>query len=154
MGSLSPVSPPSQQVAEGPSEGAAAVASARGTGRRRPGRPSTVAEYDERIDAAIRARAQLLRRESLRIRRQHKHRVASLGGDLLGAARRGESAAIELIVRFVEQQARPKPDGRRAMRKPDPAFVDWDWRVPETAPKPLVSWVRRERKEVDGLQDH
>ena len=134
---------PSKQEAAQASKAAVAAASAGGTGRRRPGRPSTVAEYDERIDAAIRARAQLVNRQSLRIRRRHKHRMSALGGDLLGAARRGDQVAIGLTTRFIEQLARPKPGTRR---NPDPAFVDWDWRVPETASKPLVSWVRRERK--------
>ena len=137
-----PESQPSKQEAAQASKPAVAAASAGGTGRRRPGRPSPVAEHDDRIEAALRDRAQFVRRQSLRIRRRHKHRVAALGDDLLGAARRGDQAAVDLITRFIEQLARPKPGTRRT---PDAAFVDWDWRRPETAPKPLV-WVRRGRK--------
>lgn len=132
-----PETPLGQQEAVAASEQAASASSAGTSGRRRSGRPSTLEEYDQRIEQTIRQRQQFLVGQRREAKRRDKDRVEALGGALLGAARRGNQAAVELLEAFVADLSQAS----KQVPERDSAFVDWDWR--DHTPKAAVTWVKR-----------
>ena len=103
----------------------------------------TLADFDALVEEALRRRAEKVKEVTNEARRQHDHRMAGLGGELVSLARQDGSDLATLVDEMVARLARGK-------KKPDPAFVDWQWRKSTQLSPGPSPWRRRTAAKDDG----
>lgn len=126
---------PSSPPAAGPYAGPTSLRAAR-----------TLADFDALIEEAIRQRAEKVKEETAKATTQHNHRMAALGGELVSLARKDGSDLATLVDEMVARLAR----GRK---KPDPAFVDWQWRKSTRLSPGPAPWRRRTASKTTETAD-
>lgn len=96
---------------------------------------TTLAGYDALIEEAILRRAEKVKEVTNEARSQHDHRMATLGGDLISLARKDRPDLAPLVDEIIAR--------RGGGKKPDAAFVGWNWREPTRLSPGPSPWRRR-----------